>query len=67
MRVFDNFSGDVNKIKHVEHIHPQSEISKLLCDYSKAKNLLGWYPKVVLEEGIEMTKTWMKSSAISPE
>ena len=49
-------------IQHVEHIHPQSEIPKLLCDFSKAKKLLGWEPKVSLEEGVERTKKWIKST-----
>ncbi|MCK4733580.1 MAG: GDP-mannose 4,6-dehydratase, partial [Methanophagales archaeon] len=52
---------DVKRIKHVEHHHPQSEIPKLLCDYTKAKNLLGWEPKTSLEEGIEKTKEWIRS------
>ena len=51
---------DKNKIKHVPHHHPQSEIPKLLCDYSKAKKLLGWEPKVSLEEGIKRLEDWMK-------
>ncbi|SHJ66976.1 dTDP-glucose 4,6-dehydratase [Paramaledivibacter caminithermalis] len=50
------------QIKHVPHIHPQSEIKKLLCNYSKAKRLLGWEPKVSLEEGIERTKEWIKEN-----
>ncbi|WP_080844004.1 SDR family NAD(P)-dependent oxidoreductase [Cytobacillus gottheilii] len=50
------------KIEHVEHIHPQSEIKKLLCNYEKAKNLLGWEPKISLEEGIRRTEQWIKSS-----
>jgi nucleoside-diphosphate-sugar epimerase len=29
------------EIKHVKHIHPQSEIMKLKCDYSKAKKTYG--------------------------
>lgn len=47
---------DKKKIKHVSHHHPQSEIQKLLCDYSKAKQILGWKPKTSLEEGIHKTK-----------
>jgi len=31
---------DKRKIRNIEHIHPQSEIPKLLCDYSKARKLL---------------------------
>jgi nucleoside-diphosphate-sugar epimerase len=51
---------DENRIKHIEHHHPQAEIQKLVCDPSKATNLLGWKPKVSLEEGIEKTKEWIK-------
>lgn len=50
------------KINHVKHIHPQSEIMKLLCDYSKAEKLMGWKPEYTLEEGIEETEEWIKSS-----
>ena len=50
---------DQNRIEYVPHHHPQSEIQKLLCDYSKAKRLLGWEPKFSLEEGIERLKEWM--------
>ena len=48
------------RIRYVEHHHPQSEIPKLLCDYTKAKELLGWEPKTSLEEGIEKTKEWIR-------
>lgn len=52
---------DAGRIKHVEHIHPQSEIPKLVCDYSKAKRVLGWEPKTPLIKGIELMKEWIKS------
>lgn len=52
---------DPEKIQHVEHIHPQSEIPKLLCNFDKARNLLNWEPKISLEEGIERTKKWIQS------
>ena len=55
-------SGDEKRIKHVPHIHPQSEIQKLLCDYTKAKKILGWEPKVSLEEGIKRTEDWIKEN-----
>ncbi len=54
--------GDEKRIKHVPHIHPQSEIQKLLCDYAKAKKILGWEPKVSLEEGIKRTEDWIKEN-----
>jgi nucleoside-diphosphate-sugar epimerase len=50
------------QIKHVPHIHPQSEIQKLLCNYEKAKRLLGWEPQVSLEEGIKRTEEWIKNN-----
>lgn len=51
--------GYEERIKHVEHIHPQSEIQRLLCDYTKAETLLGWMPKTPLERGIAKTRKWM--------
>ncbi|MBU5314780.1 SDR family NAD(P)-dependent oxidoreductase [Clostridium bornimense] len=53
-------SKNVININHVEHIHPQSEIMKLKCNYEKAKNLMGWSPKYTLEEGIEETYRFLK-------
>lgn len=53
---------DENRIQHVEHIHPQSEIQKLLCNYEKATKLLNWKPKVSLEEGIRRTEEWIAST-----
>lgn len=52
---------DAGRIRYVEHHHLQSEIPKLLCDYTKAKNLLNWEPKISLKEGIKKTKEWIKS------
>ena len=51
--------GNKSKIKHIPHPHPQSEIRRLVCDYSKAKNLLGWKPQTSLKEGLEKTKQWL--------
>jgi nucleoside-diphosphate-sugar epimerase len=51
---------DQKRIKHVRHIHPQSEIPKLLCDNQKVKKLLGWKPVTSLEEGIVKTRNWIK-------
>lgn len=51
---------DPSQIKHVKHIHPQSEIPKLVCDRSKSKRLLGWEPKTSLKEGIEKTRAFIQ-------
>lgn len=50
-----------SSIKHVDHIHPQSEIMKLKCNYAKAKKIIGWEPEYCLEEGINETEEWIKS------
>lgn len=46
-------------INHIKHIHPQSEIMKLKCDYTKAKKLIGWEPEYTLEQGIKETEEWI--------
>ncbi|MDF2667953.1 MAG: NAD-dependent dehydratase [Paenibacillus sp.] len=55
---------DPDRIQHVEHIHPQSEIQKLLGNSAKAKQLLGWEPQVSLEEGIRRTEVWIKDNLL---
>jgi nucleoside-diphosphate-sugar epimerase len=52
--------GDESRIKYVAHIHPQSEIKKLLCDINYAEELLKWKPKVSLDEGIAKTEEFLK-------
>ncbi|KMP78167.1 NAD-dependent dehydratase [Bacillus cereus] len=60
-------SGNKVSIQHVTHIHPQSEIQKLLCNYEKAKTILNWEPKVSLEDGVIKTEEWIKSLKITPK
>ncbi|WP_129691773.1 NAD-dependent epimerase/dehydratase family protein [Gottfriedia acidiceleris] len=48
-------------IYHIPHIHPQSEIQKLLCNFQKAENIMRWSPKVSIDEGILRTETWIKT------
>jgi len=56
---------DKTRIKHVPHIHPQSEIRKLMCDCSKARRLLKWKPKTSLGEGIRKTTQWIRSTSLA--
>ncbi|MDR1160542.1 MAG: SDR family NAD(P)-dependent oxidoreductase [Syntrophomonadaceae bacterium] len=52
-------ANDPELIKHIEHIHPQSEIQKLKCNYAKAEKLLSWRPDISLEQGLALTKAWI--------
>lgn len=56
--------GNDGTIKYVPHIHPQSEIQKLLCDASYANELINWKPKVSLSDGILMTKEFLKKQLL---
>lgn len=57
----DLVAKDTRMIKHVPHIHPQSEIAKLKCNCSKTKELMNWEPSFRLQEGLELTKNWIKT------
>jgi nucleoside-diphosphate-sugar epimerase len=54
---------DPEKIEHVAHIHPQSEIMRLRCDSAKAAALLGWAPRFGIEEGVRRTREWIAAQA----
>jgi len=56
-------AGDQAQIRHLPHIHPQSEIMKLLCNYEKAARLLDWQPQHSLEEGIHKTMEWIRKNS----
>lgn len=51
-----------NRVEHVAHDHPQAEIMKLRCDASLAGELLGWSPRVSLEEGVDRTRRWLDAN-----
>ena len=55
----DCVPGTKSKIKHVKHIHPQSEIMKLRCNPSLVRKTLGWKPSVKLERGLTLTRDWI--------
>jgi nucleoside-diphosphate-sugar epimerase len=50
---------DPDRVVHVEHIHPQSEIAILRCDPRLAGELLGWRAEVALDEGLTRVRAWM--------
>jgi UDP-glucose 4-epimerase len=50
---------DLERIVHVDHIHPQSEIAVLRCDPRRAAVVLGWRPEVGLDDGLARVRAWM--------
>lgn len=61
----DMIAKDQSIIKHVPHHHPQSEIMKLVCDYSKAKRILNWEPKTTLKDGINKLEKWIRKKELN--
>lgn len=46
-----------------DRIRPQgSEVERLVCDNSLARELAGWSPRYVLEEGLQETVNWFKEN-----
>lgn len=55
-------AGDPTRIRHVPHIHSQSEIPKLICNAQFADRSLNWRPRVSLAEGVARTECWIASA-----
>ncbi|PNE20250.1 NAD-dependent dehydratase [Mesotoga sp. Brook.08.YT.4.2.5.1] len=60
-------AGLMNKELKIEiddgRIRPdKSEVERLLCDSSKAKELTGWEPRYSLEEGLKETIKWLENN-----
>jgi len=62
-RLAELIASEGTEITHVEHHHPQSEVQKLLCNPTKANELLGWEPEVSLEEGVERLRQWLREES----
>jgi dTDP-glucose 4,6-dehydratase len=46
-----------------QRVRPQgSEVQRLLADSSLAGNLLGWKPRIGLEEGLALTVAWIREN-----
>ena len=47
-----------------QRLRPEkSEVERLLCNADKARNLLGWQPRVSLEDGLQRTIAWVRDHA----
>ena len=46
-----------------QRLRPEgSEVERLLADNARARSLLGWEPRVSLEEGLERTIAWTREN-----
>jgi NAD dependent epimerase/dehydratase len=48
-------------IENKRHRPIRSEVMKLICDNRKAKDMIGWEPKVSLEEGLQQTIDYIQN------
>ncbi len=54
---------DVKVVVDKKRLRPnKSEVKRLLANNEKAKNLIGWEPKVSFDEGLKKTIDWMSKS-----
>ena len=48
-------------VEDAQRIRPaNSEVERLLCSHAKARELLGWSPRVGLEEGLQRSIDWFR-------
>ncbi len=60
-KIISLIGKDVKIVVDPKRVRPKkSEVERLRCDYSKAKRILGWEPKVSLEEGLKRTIDWIR-------
>ncbi|HCN30349.1 MAG TPA: NAD-dependent dehydratase [Verrucomicrobiales bacterium] len=54
---------DIRVVCEQERLRPsKSEVERLLACNAKARSLLGWEPRVSLEEGLEKTLAWLQEN-----
>jgi NAD dependent epimerase/dehydratase len=59
---------DAEVTAEAERVRPAaSEVQVLLSDPSRASSLLGWTPRVAIEEGLERTAAWITASGTSAD
>ncbi len=60
-KIMTLLDSEVDIVTEDQRIRPEkSEVERLLCDNSKAKALVGWEPKISLDEGLQKTIDWVK-------
>jgi len=57
-RKIKEISGSRSKIIHTKD--RKAQVPKLLCNYSLAKKLFGWKPKIFIDEGLQKNIEWTR-------
>jgi UDP-glucose 4-epimerase len=61
-------SGSVEVATAEERVRPAaSEVEVLRADASRAADLLGWQPRVTLEQGLARTAEWLRGRVVAGE
>jgi NAD dependent epimerase/dehydratase len=54
---------DIKVITATDRIRPEkSEVERLWCDNTKAKDLLGWRPEIGFDQGLKRTVAWISDN-----
>jgi NAD dependent epimerase/dehydratase len=57
---------DVQTVRSPERIRPAgSEVDRLMCDNTRAREWAGWQPAVSLEDGLRQTADWIEENLAS--
>lgn len=61
--IIEKINPSIEIIEEAQRVRPEkSEVMKLLCDNTKAKEIAGWEPEYTLEEGIQETINFIKDN-----
>jgi len=61
-KIVNLLGGDKKIIAEEARVRPEaSEVMELLCNYGKARKVLGWEPRVGLEEGLNRTVDYIRN------
>lgn len=50
---------DADRVRHVEHPHPDAEVLRYVGDSARARDHIGWEATVGLASGLSRTRTWL--------
>jgi nucleoside-diphosphate-sugar epimerase len=60
-KIVSLLGGSKEVVSEEERVRPDaSEVMELVCNYGKAQKMLGWEPKISLEEGLSRTVAYIR-------